>query len=182
MGKKIAFVLVTVAVVIAGTWLVSRWIRAGREEPPRAVERVPEETRSVTLYFPDTRADGLAAETREIAVGDSFEEQVKGVLAALIDGPEGRDKVSPMPPQTRVLQVFWVEYTQTVYIDFNRALTADHEGGSAGEYYTISMILRTVSANFPQVRRLQFLVDGYPVETIAGHYAVGKPLDIMRWR
>jgi hypothetical protein len=29
---------------------------------------------------------------------------------------------------------------------------------------------------------LQILVDGYPVETIAGHYAVDRPIDVMRWR
>jgi hypothetical protein len=44
------------------------------------------------------------------------------------------------------------------------------------------MIIKTVGANFPAVRKVQFLIDGYQVETIAGHYAVDKPIDVHRWR
>ena len=40
----------------------------------------------------------------------------------------------------------------------------------------------TFADNFPEVRLVQLLVAGYPVETIAGHYAVDKPLEILKWR
>jgi hypothetical protein len=90
--------------------------------------------------------------------------------------------VSPIPDGTQLLQVFWVEETQTLYLDFNRALITNHPGGSTAEYYTITTILKTVQEDFPQVRRVQFLVAGYPVETIAGHYAVDGPIDILGWK
>ena len=67
-----------------------------------------------------------------------------------------------------------------LYLDFNRGITTGD--GSTGEYYRITTILRTIEANFPQVLRLQFLVEGYPVETLAGHYGVDRPLDIRKWR
>ena len=89
---------------------------------------------------------------------------------------------SPFPEGAAILQAFWVEDTQTAYLDFSRTFVTNHDGGSTTEYYTISTILKTIGANFPQVRLVQFLVDGYPVETIAGHYAVDEPLDVLRWR
>jgi spore germination protein GerM len=181
LGGKIIIVLVVVTILVVSVYLISRWREMAEEVPPE-IERIPEETRSVTLYFASEEADRLLSETHEIAVEERIEEQVKAVLAELIRGPEDRGRVSPIPQGTEILQAVWVEETQTIYIDFNRVLVSAHPGGSTSEYYTISVIIRTIAANFPQVRRVQFLVDGYPVETLAGHYAVGEPIDVLRWR
>jgi len=182
IGRKIFFVLLAVAVVAVMGLIVSRWTRMREEKPPSEVKSVPEGARSVTLFFASRQADGMLSETREIAVGDQVEEQVRGVLAALIEGPRSGGMVSAIPSGTEVLQVFWVEETQILYVDFNGELVSNHPGGSTGEYYTISMIVKTVASNFPQVRKLQFLVEGYPVETIAGHYDVTRPLDVVSWK
>lgn len=182
LGKKIIFAIVMLAVVITVIFLVSKWTGPEEDKTPGPLSEVPGETRSVTLFFVSREADGMLSETREIAVREGIEEQVKGAITALVQGPVSGEMISAIPPSVEVLQVFWHEETQTLFIDFNRALISDHPGGSAGEYYTINMIIRTLASNFPQVRRLQLLVDGYPVETIAGHYAVSKPLEIDRWR
>ncbi len=182
IGRKIIFILLVVAIVAVMGVLISRWVRLREEKPPAEVQSVPEGTRSATLFFASRQADGMLSETREIAVGYDIENQIKAVLAALIEGPRSGGMVSAIPAGTKVLQVFWVEETQILYIDFNAVLVSNHPGGSTGEYYTISMIMKTIASNFPQVRQLQFLVEGYPVETIAGHYDVNKPLDIMTWK
>ena len=143
---------------------------------------MPDQTRSVTLFFAGRDASGLLSETREIAVHEGLEEQVKGVIRALAQGPEAEEMISALPEGTDVIEVFWVEETQTIFVDFNRVFISRHPGGGVSEYYTISMILKTISSNFPQIRKLQFLVDGYPVETIAGHYDTTGPLDLLNWR
>ncbi len=181
LGKKIILVIVLLAVVSAVIYIASR-LTGPEDRAPSPLSEVPGETKSVSLFFVSREADGMLSETREIAVREGIEEQVKGVVAALAQGPSSDEMVSAIPEATQVLQVFWHEDTQTLFIDFTRALISDHPGGSTGEYYTISMLIRTIASNFPQVRRLQILVDGYPVETIAGHYAVSKPLEIDRWR
>lgn len=180
LNRKIVVVLIAlVAVVLVVYYLVMRPV-VKRERV--VIEEVPEETRSVTLYFAGPEADRLVPETHEIAVEEGLEAQVRAVVTELARGPIDDDKVSSIPEGVQILQVFWVEDTQTLYLDFNRALVTNHPGGSAGEYYTISTILKTIGDNFPQVRHVQFLVSGYPVETIAGHYAVDEPLDVLRWR
>lgn len=181
IGRKIIIVLLALAVVAGGLAVYMR-LRPKGERIPSGVESVPEGTRSVTLFFASRQADGLLSETREVAVGDEIESQVRRVLTALFDGPVGGGMVSAIPRWTEVLQVFWVEDTQILYVDFNGMLVSNHPGGSAGEYYTIASIMKTIASNFPQVRRVQFLVEGYTVETLAGHYGVQKPLDIMSWK
>ena len=183
LGKKIVIVVVAFVVIfLVITYLVPRLGRRGEEGPPPEVQRVSEETRSVSLFFVNDQADGLRTEMREVPAEGGIEDQVRVVVAELVKGPEDDDLVGSFPEGAALLQVFWVEETQTVHLDFNRALVTNHQGGSTAEYYTIGTVLRTIQANFPQIRMVQFLVDGYPVETIAGHYAVDEPLDILRWR
>jgi spore germination protein GerM len=181
IGKKIVIVLATFAVVGAGVYLSftakDLWKRVA---PP--VQKVPEETKSVTLFFGNRDADRLLSETREVPVEQGFEGQVKAVLAELIKGAQDSEKMNAIPPGSALLSAFWVEDAATLYLDFNRAFVANHPGGSAGEYYTIAAILKTVSTNFPQVARVQLLVEGAPVESIAGHFAAGKPLNVLEWR
>lgn len=179
LGRKIVVAIIVLAVVIVTIYAVRRRT-AGEKESPRGIQEVAEETRSVTLYFAGRDADGLVGETREIPVREGVEGEVKAVMAALLAGPDNGDGLSAIPAGTRILRVFWVEESETLYLDFNRGITTGE--GSTGEYYTITTIIRTISANFPQAGRLQFLVEGYPVETLAGHYGVSKPLDIRKWR
>ena len=182
IGRKIIIVLIAVAAIALIMYFLVIRPAMKREKAPVGIEEVPEETRSVTLYFAGPEADKLVPETHEIAVEEGLEAQVRAVIAEFARGPADGDIVSSMPDGVQILQVFWVEDTQTLYLDFNRALVTNHPGGSAGEYYTITTIIKTIGENFPQVRYVQFLISGYPVETIAGHYAVDKPLDVLRWR
>jgi len=183
LGKKIVIVVIAfVAILLVVTYLVPRLGRRGVEGPPPEVERISEETRSVTLFYANEEADGFRTEMRDVPAEGGIEDQVKAVVTELVKGPEDDDLAATFPEGVVLLQVFWVEETQTINLDFNRALVTNHQGGSTAEYYTIATLLRTIGANFPQVRLVQFLIDGYPVETIAGHYAVDEPLDILRWR
>jgi spore germination protein GerM len=182
IGRKmliaLAILAAIVVVIVAVAYLVPRLAMKG----PAEVEKVSEEMRAVTIFFGNEGADGFVSETREVPAAGSFEEQVKLVIGELVKGPRDSKKISAIPPGTELIQVFWVEDTQTLLLDFNGAFTANHPGGSAGEYYTISNIVKTVSANFPQTARIQFLIEGSTVESIAGHYAIDQPIDVKKWR
>ena len=178
IGKKIAIALAVLILIIAAVYLVPRM----RVKAPTEVQQVPEETRSVTVFFGNNRADGFVSETREVPVSQTFEDQVQAVLCELIKGAHDADGINAIPQGTELIRVFWVEDSQTLFLDFNTAFTANHPGGSTGEYFTIGTILKTISANFPQVASVQFLIDGSTVESIAGHYAVDKPIEVKKWR
>jgi spore germination protein GerM len=178
IGRKILIALAGLVVIVAVIYLAPRLAPRG----PVGVQKVPEETRAVTVFFGDEKADGFESETREVPVAPAFEDQVRLVVGELIKGPHDPDRFSAMPEGSALVQVFWVEDSRTLVLDFNNAFTANHPGGSTGEYYTISNVVKTVAANFPQVERVQFLIEGAAVESIAGHYAVDKPIDVKKWR
>jgi spore germination protein GerM len=65
---------------------------------------------------------------------------------------------------------------EKVRVNFNSALTKNHPGGSSAELMTVYSIVNTLTLNFPQIKRVQILIDGKPIETIAGHLSLREPL------
>ena len=61
------------------------------------------------------------------------------------------------------------------FADGSRVSTA-HPGGSLTELLTVYAIVNAVTANLPAIQRVQLLVDGQEVDTIAGHVDVRRPL------
>jgi len=116
LGRKILVVIILLAVVIVVVYAVKHWTAGEKKELP-GLQQVAEETRSVTLYFAGRDADRIVTETREIPVREGIENEAKAVLAALLTGPEDDEAVSAIPAGTRILQVFWVEDTGTIYLD-----------------------------------------------------------------
>jgi len=174
--------LVAVVVFGAVVWLMTR--RPGPEQAPAPpkVESVPEGSRNVTLFFAGADEPTIYGETRELAVGRRLDEQVRQVVEALIAGPSTSTGISTLPQGTALLAVMVDADSGTVYLDFSSELVAAHPGGSAAEYCTIASIVRTVGENFPEVQRVQLLVDGAQVETIAGHLRADEPFPVKEWR
>lgn len=175
------------ALVLAAAWLLF-WPRAGLDlEPVRprlAGERPAPQlgTRSVVLYFGDARGESQVAERREVPVGASIEARIEAVLGALVDGPDQREALGTLPRDARVRRVFYDDESATAYLDFPPALVTEHPGGSAAEYHTLSSIVRTLGSNFPEVERVQILVDGEPIASLAGHFDISQPIVIATWR
>jgi hypothetical protein len=61
-------------------------------------------------------------------------------------------------------------------VNFDGALSKDHPGGSSAEMMTIYSIVNSLTLNFPQVKRVQILIDGKAVESIAGHISLKRPI------
>ena len=138
--------------------------------------------RSVVLYFADPNAEGLVTERREIPAGAILEERVEATLRALAAGPDQQGALPILPREARVMQSFYDEEDGVLYVDFNTALVTQQPGGSAAEYYSISGLVRTLGANFPEVTAVQILVDGQPVDSLAGHFDTSRPLDVATWQ
>jgi spore germination protein GerM len=177
--------VVIAAVAIAVGAAFYAWHRSTRVEPvsekPEGVTVVPEGSRTVTLYFAEKNDEALLPETRLVAAGKDFTEQVRQVMQALLAGPEG-EAVSTIAEGTRLLNAFYDSDSAVLYLDLSSELVAGHPGGASAEYYTIAAIVRTVAENFPEVRAVQLLIEGLQVGTIAGHIDAYQPFLVREWR
>lgn len=94
----------------------------------------------------------------------------------LLEPPENSPFISVLPKGTRVLSVSVDDSQQTAYVNFSEEFVKNHPGGSYGEGTTIHAIVQTLTG-IPGIRRVQILVEGKPVVTLAGHIAIDEPLE-----
>ncbi|MBE3586261.1 GerMN domain-containing protein [Desulfofundulus thermocisternus] len=130
-----------------------------------AVRTVP-----VVLYFGDNQGY-LVAERREIPVTKAI---ARATLRELCRGPASGSGFNPtIPPGTRVKDINIRD--GLAIVDFSRELKERHRGGSSAELLTVYSIVNTLT-QFPSVQQVQILVEGRPLETLAGHLDISGPL------
>ena len=132
------------------------------------------EKKGILLYFSDREDEYLVGEKREILKRDEIEEEAKDAINELIKGPKGK-LIPTLPTQTKLLSLELGE-DGVAKVNFNKALSKDHPGGSSAEMMTLYSVVNSLTLNFPQIKRVQILIEGKGVETIAGHLSLKKPI------
>ena len=182
VGWTIAIVLL---VVLAGAIRFAMTYRADSvdEEPEAQVLSDPLEvgSRSVSLFFARSDGQGFVRETRTIAVARRRDAEVEVVLGELLTGPRSQGGLHVFPKECRLRQAFYDEEGRLLYLDFNDALVANLNPGSAIELAVMGSIMRTLAVDFPEIERVQILVDGLEVETLGGHLDLTRPLRTGDW-
>ncbi|NLM38660.1 MAG: GerMN domain-containing protein [Firmicutes bacterium] len=101
------------------------------------------------------------------------EPSLRDLAQLLVAGPADDDLLAILPPQTVIRDVY--RRDDVAYVDFSRHLVTNHPGGTSGELVTIYGIVNTF-ASLPGIERVQIMVEGRPVESLAGHVYTGEPL------
>jgi spore germination protein GerM len=128
----------------------------------------------VRLYFASPDADYLKVEARKILREKRITDEAKVLVGELINGP--RENLDPtIPPETQLRELYIVPEENCAYLDFNQAFQTNHSGGSAGELLTIYSLVNTLIDNLEGIKRVQILVEGKTIETLAGHIDTTKP-------
>ena len=63
------------------------------------------------------------------------------------------------------------------FVDLSPEVSTKHSGGSSTELLTVYAIVNAVAANLPTIQRVQILIDGREVDTLAGHVDLRRPLE-----
>ncbi len=95
-------------------------------------------------------------------------------VASLLAGPK-QSHLSAVVPEG----VEFLGYSQrgdVLYLNFSYHLLTNHPGGSAGELLTVYAIVNSL-VGVQGVRRVQILVEGRSISTLAGHLDLREPLE-----
>ena len=137
----------------------------GRTKAGGEAEKVPEvpaaaEKTAVRLFFVNAGGTGLVEETRQI---DRVPGIARATLEALLAGPAGEDAAALFPEGTRLNGVN-ITPEGVLKVDFSpeiRRMAAEKE-----EMARLAVI-KTL-AQFPGVKNVQFMVDGFSVNSLTG--------------
>ena len=105
----------------------------------------------------------------------SVVEQGRQILAVQFqDAPQPYVQVVP---KGTTLRAFYVTERGDAFVDLSGDVVSAHPGGSLTELLTVYAIVNAITTNLPAVQRVQILVEGKEVDTIAGHVDVRRPLE-----
>jgi hypothetical protein len=79
-------------------------------------------------------------------------------------------------PKGTTLRAFYVTERGDAFVDLSGDVSSAHPGGSLAELLTVYAIVNAVTANLPKVQRVQLLIEGTEVGTLAGHVDISRPL------
>lgn len=80
-------------------------------------------------------------------------------------------------PKGTKLRAFYITERGDAFVDLSGEVVTAHPGGSLTELLTIYSLVNAITTNLPAVQRVQLLVEGKEVDTIAGHVDVRRPLE-----
>lgn len=173
----------------AGLCLALALSGCGREEAPtptaeptvpEAPERSPDAP-EVTLVFPAS-GGGLVGVSVGLELPEDPEERIRGLLLALLEGPEEDDGslVSPFGPDVGLGDVY-LDPRGVAYVDLvSEGRDAPPDSGSRTEMQRVFSVVDTVLLNTEEARSVVLLWNGRQRSSLAGHVDTGQPLGIDR--
>lgn len=130
---------------------------------------------SATLYFVADDGVSLVGVAHDVPLGETPVAQAR----ALIEAQLGTDPPEPLlravPKDVTVRGVF-LPGRDDAYVDLDSAFVTGLAGGSHNELLAAYAIVSVLTTNLSPVTRVQILIDGREVETLAGHVDLREPL------
>ncbi|SHK02941.1 Sporulation and spore germination [Anaerobranca californiensis DSM 14826] len=173
--RKIYFPL---SIVIISTFLLIWFVYNGSNDKIQhnslvKIEPTPfSETITVNLYFPNKDNTKMIAEIRGIPLTNKLE---TSIIKELMAGPKSKGLIPTIPKEAQLISFEVVE--GIAFINFSKEFQTKHPGGSAGELATLASIVYTLT-ELENIDKVQILVEGRRLETLAGHIYIMEPLTI----
>jgi spore germination protein GerM len=127
---------------------------------------------TATLFYMSDDGMALVPAQREVPFSETVPEQARAIVEAqLATGPQ----LSAIPPGVTLRDVFVTERGDA-FVNLSAEITTRHPGGSLLEVFTVYTIVNALTVNLPAITRVQILVEGKEVDTLAGHVDLRHPL------
>ena len=186
MSRRAVAAAAIAAVAIAGGWILfvglPRWYgtRPSAAVPAPTAAATAERKITATLYFISEDGLSLVGVQREVPFGDPIAEQARAILEAQLG--RAPDPLSSAIPDSTRLRALFLSDKGDAFVDLTADARARHTGGALDELFTIYAIVNALTVNLPAVSRVQILVEGKEVDTLAGHVDLRHPLQKnLKW-
>lgn len=187
--RRAVFAAAVAALAIAGGWVLfvglPRWYAAKPAQTNGGTPAAPPSASAsrkinATLYYISSDGMALIGAQREVPFGEPIVEQARRIVEAQL-GDAPPPLASAVPRGTTLRSVF-ISDRGDAFVDLSGEVTSRHTGGALDELFTVYAIVNALTVNLPAISRVQILVDGKEVDTLAGHVDLRHPLQkSLRW-
>ncbi len=129
-----------------------------------------QESMRLTVYYATPDAMYLVPEVHILAKNDHPAQTAMEILLA---GTQDKQLVAVLPADTKLRNISVKDHV--AYVDFNDKLIKNGTGGSATEMLIVGSIVNTLT-EFPEIHKVQIMVEGKKIDTISGHMDISEPL------
>ena len=187
MDRRIAGIAALILAAFAGVWfLVAHRTRPAPTSTPSQTQTtvqtptVAEPKIKATLFYISEDGLSLPGVQRDVPFGEPVVEQARRIVEAQL-APAPAPYISPIPAGT-TLRALFIGDRGDAFVDLSSEVRTAHSGGSLDELFTTYAIVNALTVNLPAITRVQILVDGKEVDTLAGHVDLRRPLQKnLKW-
>jgi spore germination protein GerM len=145
----------------------------------------------ITVYFIDKEKAFMTPVTLNSAfikkkidqtgevISPTPEEKAKAALFHLIQGPTGISQLTGTLPNNVKLKDFYIK-DGTAYVDVSKDMIMSFSSEAENEKVAVESIVQTLTS-LDEIQRVQFLIDGNKVGSIAGHTNISIPISRLKW-
>ncbi len=130
---------------------------------------------SALLYFVAEDGVSLVGVAHDVPLGDTPAAQARALVEAQLTTEPPAPLGRAVPKDVTVRGVF-LPGRDDAYVDLDGAFVTALPGGSHNELLATYAIVSVLTTNLSPVARVQILIDGREVETLAGHVDLREPL------
>lgn len=167
----LAGALVVVLVIALALW---GWLGARRGSNARTPTVAPG-GREVTLFIATEDTGEFRTRALALAPDQTWPDQVRAVIDGLVAQSDRKDDPSLWPFSLRVRSAYLLR-DGVLVLDLEESVKYNRDASAARELQVVRSVVRTLTKNFSNARRVKFLVNGDEAETLAGHVDVTRPL------
>ncbi len=138
-------------------------------------QTVQTETKKISFVVYRPTADGSEKLLPEkVTMADNGKSLPENALRVLVESKPQSDKMADIVPEGTRLLGLKIAADGTAYADFSKEI-AKRGQGSYNEFMLTGAIVNTLT-EFPEIKQVQFLVEGEKVVTLSGHMDLEEPL------
>jgi spore germination protein GerM len=185
VSRILAVVLAGAVVALLLGWAVVHYVNRPPAPALTTAQAQPSSTEpgrriGASLFFVSEDGMRLVTVDREVPYAPTPIEQARIILAEQL-GPAPEPYAQAIPEGTTLRAVF-VTTEGDAYVDLSKDVTSSHPGGSLDEAFSVYALVNAITVNLPAIGRVQILVEGHEVDTLAGHIDLRQPLrKDLRW-
>jgi len=182
MSRRVLVIGAIVLMAIAGSWWLIRTIanRRGSTTAATTPAAAPATTATAarkitaTLYYVSEDGMNLVGAQREVPYGETVLDQAREIVIAQLAPPP--DPLASAIPASTTLRTLYLTERGDAFVDLSADARTKHTGGALDELFAVYAIVNALTTNLPAIVRVQILIDGKEVDTLAGHVDLRHPL------
>lgn len=164
-NKSLLFAAFIVAALVLGAMMLNRYVERRHVSPAPAQPQTGTPF-VATLFFAAPDGSGLKREARQVGACAEPIECLPALLEELANGPIG--ELAPTLPTSAGVALVKLE-GDTAVLNLAPETVAALPAASSAEMAAVYSIVDTLCFNFPQVKKVRFLVAGKETQTLKGH-------------